>query len=579
MRPANLPLIWAEWLIDTLVRAGVREAVISPGSRSTPLTLAAAQHPQLTCYPIIDERSAGFFALGLARAQRRAPLLICTSGTAGAHYYPAIIEALAAHHPLLVLTADRPPELQQRGAAQTIDQRQLYASQVKRSYDLGTPSDEEQAWRGLRATARRAVLEAQAEPAGPVHLNAPLRKPLEPQLENALDQALRQRLQTLKPVSDLPDLVGEVRIVDLDGLAGKLATATRGVIAAGPNDQPFDDGVARLADRLGWPLLADTTSQLRRPSIAAGGDLIAHHELILQTGAAATLEPDVVLVVGAEPGGLGWSQWSSRLTNSRWICLAPARWPDPANRIGQWVTADITSTVHLLIDLLPERGTTESSWRDRWIAADQAARLLTTARVDPEAPLLESSVTRIVVEALDASEWLMLGNSLPVRDVDLFAPPCAAERILHQRGVNGIDGLIAGVAAAPTATTLLLGDVSFAHDIGSLATLAHSTARKTIVVIDNGGGRIFDQLPLADRSARADLFTRYFRTPPQLDPVLACAAFGISATRVRTAAALSAALEHSRAQPAAVIWADVVPDSARTVLRERVEQLDQLLAE
>ncbi|MFN7965444.1 MAG: 2-succinyl-5-enolpyruvyl-6-hydroxy-3-cyclohexene-1-carboxylic-acid synthase [Acidobacteriota bacterium] len=574
----NLQIAWAEVLIDTLAQCGVRHALISPGSRSTPLTLAAARHPEIEAIPIIDERSAAFFALGLARSRGTTPLLVCTSGTAAAHYFPAVIEADLAELPLLLLTADRPPELQHRGAAQVIDQRHLFGRAVRVSYELGTALDSVDAFRGLRATAARAFARTQGEPRGPVHINAPFRKPLEPQPEQDRDVQRRTELIALSktPVPRASHSVALPTESAIEAFATRLSSASRGLIVAGA---ALPDRAAvsahALATCLGWPLLADSASQLRRP---ARSSLIAFHDLLLRTRWAQRQVPDLLLVLGNEPSGIGWSRWSAARGDVERLALGNASLPDPDNRVADWLVGELEPTVAALLGNLqrkPHSARPESErWTAEWDRAERTAARSTELASDPRQPLTESDAVRAVAGSIPDDHALVLGNSLPIRSVDLFAPPTNAALVLHQRGANGIDGLIAAAAAAPLPATLLIGDVAFLHDLGSLATARAHAERLTIVVLDNDGGRIFDQLPIAARPELDTVFERFFRTPPQLDVALACEAFGVACARVATLEALQRALAEPFEAPARVIWAEVVPDSAQRTLDQRVAALD-----
>lgn len=576
----NLQLIWAERLIATLVRCGVRRAVISPGSRSTPLTLAAASHPGLTAVPVVDERSAAFFALGLARVERIPPLLICTSGTAAAHYLPAVIEASLAGVPLLVLSADRPPEEQQRGAAQTIDQRAPFAAFLREQYDLGPPDAGLAAQRGLAATATRAVARACGERPGPVQLNVPLRKPLEPQPPSAAESLLRGSLVTLpggwiagsaQTLADEPSL---------HAFAAELRSIARGLVVAGPAPLAArGDRAAALAAALGWPLIADRCSQRR----GSGATALSFAEWLLRTEWADQHAPEGVLVIGCEPGGIGWSRAVERWPGCRWLVVAPTPFPDPNNRATAWLRGDVGPSVARLADLVDGATTADPAWLAAWQAADRNAATVSAAVSEPagpQAPLDEPAAVRISLDAVTSSTLVMLGNSLPVRSADLFAPPGAEAGVLHQRGAHGIDGLIAGAAGAAQAhgsTLLLLGDVALRHDLGSLALLAELAVPLTVVVLDNRGGRIFEQLPLARDPRWREAFERFFLTPAPFDLAAVCGGFGLACTTVSTAPALQAALQTPAAAPRVVI-AKVNPNSAAAALERGVLALEQTLA-
>lgn len=550
---AAVQTVWADLVARTLADAGVTTAVISPGSRSTPLVYALAAAGQLALPTLVDERTAGFFALGIARATGEPVALVCTSGTAAAHYLPAIIEASQSAIPLIVISADRPPELQGCAAPQTIDQVKLYGTFVRGYLDLGAPDGSALALRAVRRKVAQAVGMARGPEAGPVHLEVPLRKPLEPQAPTSPAErqtAAAARAILAAPLVMAPPPVLRADDAVLDALALRIAASPRTVIVAGPIPAPGSDATREalhaLAARAGAPLLAEAGSQARlapRPDDVVACD---HFDLVLADAQTRdVLAPDLVIQVGAEPVAMGWpvirDAWREA---DRWVVPGPT-WLDPDSSAAGIVRGDLADTLARLAERLPSP-LTEAGWLAAWhdadeMAADAADLDVTTLTVPPR----ESAAIRAAVAVLPAGTTLAIGNSLPVRTIDEVCPgggPALA--VITQRGANGIDGLVAGAAGAAFAglpTVLLVGDVSFAHDIGSLAAARLARAPLVILVVDNGGGRIFDNLPVGSETPAAVL-ERHWTTPPAIDPVAAAAAFGIAARAVRSADEIAAAV-------------------------------------
>ncbi len=576
---AAVQAAWAELVIASLTAAGVDDVVLSPGSRSTPLAIALAAGPARV-HVIVDERTAGFFALGLARAGGRPVALVCTSGTAPAHYLPAIIEASLTGLPLIVLSADRPPELHGAGASQTIDQHHLFGRFVRGFDDLGPPTGAPLALRAVRRKVMQAVARACGPWPGPVHLDVPLRKPLEPGPATTADEraavALARALATAAP----PAAGGFVRVPDdaLDQAAAALAGCRRGLIVAtaGPVGwRGHRAALTALARRTGLPIAAEAGSQLR--FAAWPDDVVVVDRLgLVAAGARAggddALAPDLVLQLGGEPVAMAWPGLIAARPPRRLI-VADHGWPDGDSSAELLLIGDVADTLARLTERLPGPATASAHrFAAAWQAADRAAAAAMTAALadaataaDPAGPA-EGAMVAAAVAALPTGSQLVLGNSLPVRVVDEVSDGGRDLRVLTQRGAAGIDGLIAGAAGAAAAggpTVLVLGDVSFAHDVGSLACARGLPL--AIVVIDNRGGRIFDELPVTSTVTDADV-DRLWRTPPGLDPAVLAAAFGLTATRVDGPRALAAAITTALATGAAtVIHAPVAPASARTV--------------
>ena len=559
MTPAAAQTLWAKVIVRALADAGVRTAVLSPGSRSTPLAAALADPASpVALHVVVDERAAGFFALGLARATGAPVALVCTSGTAPAHYYPAVIEAAMAEVPLVVISADRPPEMHGGGAAQTIDQTRLFGAHARTFVDLGPPSGDELALRATRRRVIQTVLAARAPRPGPVQIDVPLRKPLEPAaLEHPDDLALAARLEALSTRVAPPQ---PARADDgaVAALAAALAASRRPFVVAGPRGlDPARDGavaaaVSRLARRRGAAVLAETTSQLRGaldPEVTR----LDRFDLVL----AARLRdvgPDLIIQLGAEPVAAAWPGFlAAHPEVPRWV-VAEHPWPDPHSSAAGVVLGDVADALERAAAAAPAHA--DPGWLRTVAAADRRAAEVT------ESLLPDAGEPAMVSAALDGAgdALVMLGNSLPVRVVDHVW--CGgARRILSQRGASGIDGLIAGAAGAAASgqhVVLVLGDVSFAHDVGSLALLRK--ANVTVVVIDNRGGRIFEALPVRD-AVSADDFARLWLTAPDLDVVAIARGFGVSAETVRSPDELLAAVAARRTT---ILHVPVAPSSART---------------
>lgn len=613
----SLHIAWAKLFLRAAWHAGVREVVLSPGSRSTPLAIAAHESPDLRTEVVVDERSAAFFALGQARVTGRPTVLACTSGTASAHYFPAIIEASMSGVPLVALTADRPWELQQAGASQTIDQIKLFGGFVRAFFALGAPEPHEGALRAVARTAAQAVAAALGPNPGPVHVNAPFRKPLEPVPGAAIEpwHSVHESLMRAGPTRAL-----SVAARDADPAVAEVASllegAERGLLVCGPAPAHGDVAgyrreIAALGRALGFPILAEATSQVRfgaaetsREGASRGAPvLVSALDALLRSRAfRAHHAPDVIVEIGAPPTSTGYAQLLAESPRCRRVVIAPSGWTDPASTASILVHADVQAfCLALRAHLAARSGTARAeqpasgdraraegarSFAAAVAAADDRARAVIDAAVpeEPSAPLTEAAVSRAVLAACPADSILVLGNSSPVRDVDEYVAPSSKPlRVLHQRGASGIDGLVSGAAGAQSvskeAVTLLLGDVSLLHDIGGLAVARSAKGPLVIVAIDNGGGRIFEQLPIGRALGPGEAFERLFATPQPVDLGSVAAAFGVASARAGTVADLRAALAAAHARPGATLLVAAVPphDGAERhkTLWTRIDELFQ----
>jgi 2-succinyl-5-enolpyruvyl-6-hydroxy-3-cyclohexene-1-carboxylate synthase len=494
-------------LVDEWVRCGVRHAVVAPGSRSTPMAIAFAERPELAIHVVHDERSAAFVALGLGLDGVPA-VLLCTSGTAAANFHPAVVEAGLSEVPMIVATADRPPELRGVGAPQTIDQIELFGRSVRWFHDATPPDDADPAaWRPL---AQRLFSTAES---GPVHLNLPFREPL------------------VGEVGGVPEPIGPPLPVPRgrvsNGPVGPEHDHQRGVIVAGGRSGVAVDDIAALADRLGWPVLADPLSPARRlPQAVSAFDSILRHEEFARAHA-----PSVVVRVGRPPASKVLSQWI-RACEAPVLQVGGPGVIDPDHNVAAVCT---------LADLDPLGGAAGTPWLARWRHAGERADAAIDAVLGAW-PLTEPTVARTLATHLPADAELVVSSSMPVRDLEWFGGPRA--RAHANRGANGIDGVVStalGRALTGVTTFVLIGDIALVHDTNALVAVARREVDLRIVVIDNGGGGIFSFLPQATALA-PERFEQLFGTPHGTDLEALAAAHGVGTTSARTAAELVAAM-------------------------------------
>ncbi len=529
--------------VDELVRCGVRDAITSPGSRSTPLVLTLARHGGLRATSHLDERSAAFFALGLAKATGIPAAIACTSGTAAANYAPAVIEAHEARVPLLVLTADRPPELRDVGAGQTIDQVKLYGSAAKWYFEVDDHPASAARVRWLRQLACRAFYTAIDGRPGPVHINFALREPLLPDGDGVPDVEIVPGREGGRPwvTRPLTRSVASDRL--LEGLEDELRMRPKPIVVAGraERDPRLAATLAAFAERAGAPLLAEPTSGARR-----GPAAIAHYDALLRDPEwAAAHAPDLVLRVGDLPTSKPLRTWLASLDALQVAFDAEHAWQDPSGVVATIVAADPRATLETLAGKLP-RKPKDTSWLDGWHEADRAASRAIAEVVGP-AGLNEPRIAAELGTLLPPETTLVVASSMPIRDVETFFPARETPfRVLSNRGANGIDGTVStafGVAAAGGGlTVLLIGDVALAHDVGGLLAASRLGLKLVIVLIDNDGGGIFHFLPAA---SQGEDFVAHIATPHGLDFAHAAALYGIGYERAADVDAFRAALQRA----------------------------------
>lgn len=542
-------LRFARALVGELHAAGVAMAVVCPGSRSTPLALAIAEQPALASSVHIDERSAAFFALGAAKATGRPVALLCTSGTAGANFLPAVAEAFQARVPLVILTADRPPELRAWGAAQTMEQRGLFAGFTRWFEEAPCPSERESEVAYAMALGRRAVCEATGPAPGPVHLNLPFREPLAPAAYGTLEAPP----VAAAPVAD----EFEAALQDGGAMGRALRAAPRGVLLFGPDncDAALAAAMARLATALGWPVLADPASGLRAGTALAGAVICGADLLLRDAGVAEALRPDLIVRFGGQPTSAALVAWMSRHASVPvWLVDPAAAFRDPQHRATRILRVSARSFCELTAMHAGPPDAATRDWLARWQRADEAARgAIDTALVAGE-EFLSPHLARSLWSLLPDGAVLYAANSMAIRDIDAFAGPRAAgPRVLANRGVNGIDGQVSAALGAAVATrrptVLWCGDLAFLHDLSGLLAGRMQHGDLTIVVTNDDGGGIFEYLAVASAAPRAT-FERFFAVPHGADLCGIARAFDWNAVRATSrdefATALSRALAGGR---------------------------------
>ncbi len=539
MDPTNANTALASAFVEELARCGLRHAVVSPGSRSTPLALALRRQPQIETTVIVDERSAAFFAVGAAQASGLPVAILCTSGTAAANYHPAVCEADHSGVPLLVLTADRPPELRGVGAGQAIDQLKLYGESVRWFCEVGTHEADDDGLLHLRSTACRAFAAARRESRpGPVHLNFALREPLAPlPVEGAVTatEPLALEGRDERPLTAVTPIDMEPTEFLLDEVAGHIAEAPIGAIVAGRQlDPELREPLARLAAAAGYPILAEPTSQIRcgphdRSHVVTAYDLLLRDERF-----RGTASPELILRFGEMPTSKPLRSWLTESGADQIVVDPLGDWNEPSRRAAALLRADPTELAAGWAARLGE----ERPQPTMWLRAEQAAREAIEAELGEADGLTEPGLQLALGAAYRDDELVYTASSMPIRDQEAFLPSTATDAtFLCNRGTNGIDGLISsGIGAAHATgkpTTIVSGDLGLLHDIGGLAALREVSTPVRIVVIDNDGGGIFHFLP-QEQALGSGEFEALLGTPRGVDVAKAAALFDLPHRRLET---------------------------------------------
>ncbi len=585
--PRNLLTEYARLFIATLAGQGIKEVIISPGSRSTPLTLAALRHPGWACFSVVDERDAAFFALAKSKMTGRAPLLLCTSGTAGANYYPAILEAEAACVPLVVVTADRPLFLAHANAQQTTDQQQLFGRHVRFFADF-VPQAEKNALRAVKYQLAQALEKAHSVFPGPVHLNFHADKPLEPVTENFGPQEL-----------ELKEMVDQIAGSDLTVCAPKTARinaptqfqqarallekSRRGLFILGPMlpaRQIAPQALERLAEKTGFGILAESTSQFR---FQTQKDQLLFPDLLSVLGRELAL-PDCILQIGFPPTAIPANKLLEQFPDIPRIVVCEGEWGEPFHGARLIFHGDAQHNLQQLEQHLAGNPHQDTNWHSALSLLGKAYQQNLQSELKKN-DVTSGFVLRCLGNQLREQHVLALGNSLSVRNADIFIPALAQKcAVWCQRGVNGIDGLVAGAIGAISASkgggVAVLGDISCLHDIGGFGlcrSLPPFDKPCVLLVMNNQGGRIFDQLPAAKtwKGREGDFWT----TPHQMNFSAVAAMFDLPYLCVTQKEQVEKGLEWAMCQNRPVIVEAVVREmdmaSARDELHKHAAHLAQ----
>lgn len=550
----NRNLLWGTVIVDELARSGVTHAVIAPGSRSTPLVIALAQDPRIQVYSLIDERSAAFFALGLGLATGRPAALLCSSGTATANFYPAVIEAHYSNVPMLVLTADRPHELRDSGANQTVDQVRMFGNHVLWSVDVAAPESNpsEVTMRSLRTLANRAYATARGPVSGPVHLNFPFRKPLEPTPVPSDNTAVMGSPRDAgRPFTAISRGKLLPTTEQLDDICGVIEQSPRGLVIAGPRTpQALAPALARFAAVTGYPVLADPLSGLRwTPEL----DVIGGYDTFVP-GSTLFQDVDLIIHVGALPASKALEDVFVKNSVPHVVLITEnGIWTDPYHRLSHLVHADAAAVFNGLADRIGGR-VVNDAWAQAW--HDAEATTWDGIAAHRDATFFDGGAVGTITEMMPPQGQLFIASSLPVRHLEQYGKPSPQRnvRVYCNRGASGIDGTVSsafGVAAAsPAPTVLITGDLAFYHDMNGLLAGKRTGERLIVVLINNDGGGIFKRLPIHDFEPH---FTELFLTPHGLDFEPAARLYGFGYTCVTDYAALREAFTAALESPISVI--------------------------
>ncbi|ACK71224.1 2-succinyl-6-hydroxy-2,4-cyclohexadiene-1-carboxylic acid synthase/2-oxoglutarate decarboxylase [Gloeothece citriformis PCC 7424] len=526
----NVNTLWASILVETLHRLGLTTAVICPGSRSTPLTIAFANHSNIEAIPILDERSASFFALGIAKKSGLPVVLVCTSGTAGANFYPAVIEAKESHVPLLILTADRPPELRHCHAGQTIDQVKLYGNYPNWQTEIAVPSAEEGMINYLRQTLIYAWERSLFPARGVVHLNLPFREPLAP-IPNSDTEKIQFNfdVENFFTEINLLNFPSSNRIEKYEKIIPKWQLFQRGIIIAGVdhsyNPQEYCRAIARLSEFLKYPVLGEALSPVRNYA-ALNPYLISTYDLILRNSSLAeNLKPDIVIQIGELPTSKELRTWLDITQPPRWII----------DNKGENLDALHGKTIHLrtsieqLANSLSFKETISNSpYLKLWCDTEKKVRKTIDQTLESIDSLLEGKIAWLLSQTLPENTPIFIANSMSVRNAEFFWQPNNFKYIPYfNRGANGIDGTLStalGIAHHHQSSVMLTGDLALLHDNNGFLINKKFRGHLTIILVNNDGGGIFEMLPIAQFDP---YFEDFFATPQTVNFGKLCLAYGI----------------------------------------------------
>ncbi len=530
---SSVNTVWGALTIEVLARLGVKTVVTSPGARSAPLTLAAARNARVEALSILDERSAAFFALGIAKRTLRPVALISTSGTAAANYLPAVIEASLSGTPLIIMTADRPPELRNCSSGQTIDQSKIFGIYVRHYTELALPEATEQMLSYLRQTLVHNVNQSIINNPGPVHLNFPFREPLFSLPEDINPIIDAAKLESISTIITRPcDSVVMKGAIDQIALE-RLSSHRKGVIIVGANnpscgDDDFANAVNLISQKLGWPIIADILNPVRNHYIE-NRSVITHYDTFLRNKEyTSTLEPKAVLQIGTLPTSKVLNNWLESLDAVTFLLTSRPINTDPLHRLATPIYGDVCELSQAI-----EQESIDPEWSTQWMALEEQTAAKIDTKIHTIEALFEGKVSWLLSRFLPTGTSVFLGNSMSIRYAEyLWSVGTSGCSIFYNRGANGIDGTLStaiGVAHCGKPSVLLIGDLAFLHDINGLLSMNLLEGSLTVILINNNGGGIFEHLPVANDGAS---FEEYFATPQCANFSQLCASYGAEYTAI-----------------------------------------------
>jgi len=535
----NKNFVWSDVFINRLVKLGVKYACISPGSRSAPLSYSLASNKNIKSFVHIDERSSGFFALGIAKVTGIPVIVVTTSGTATAELYPAIIEAYQQRTPLIICTADRPAELVDTGANQTINQRNIYKNHIRWFRDVGLPSTKEYSLKYLQKIATKAFEISSLKDKGPVHLNFPFEKPLEPfSFTDEINEKLIKINSAATIKNDSLSKEKKQARKKLENLSEKLIDIEKGLIIAGPleYDRKLTGKIKQLSIITGYPVLADASSQLRFALKKSDKNVISnYHSILLSEKFVENHQPDIIIQLGRTVTSSSLENYLAECECERYSVNNYGDLFDPSRKTKTVYSLEPCFFSEVILNFLSDKKfkRNKSSWLKDFNKAEEISEKMKQKIFIKSKLTDEPGIINETLNCIPEKTNILIGNSLPIRDFDNFATKTTKEFIIHfNRGASGIDGVTStalGISSTGKKTVLLTGDLSFLHDIGSLASAVKYSLPVTVILINNNGGRIFGTLPI---SRKKKLLSRYFVTPHNLELDEIIKSFGVDYFRV-----------------------------------------------
>ncbi len=543
----NRNFIWAEKFVDLLAEYGVKNVCISPGSRSTPLTLAFENNKKIKKHIFVDERQAGFFALGIAKQTTLPVAVVTTSGTAAVELYPAIVEAYQNRVPLIICTADRPASLRNKGANQTINQDNLYKNHVRYFYDTGLPELTKQAIQKLMEKTKDAFFIAVTGNRGPIHINFPFEKPLEPHLfTDEISETKLNQIETCNLLKQINTTRFLYKQKELNEVSEKIKNAESGIIVIGPANfsNQLKQQIKKLSALTRFPIFADGASNFRS-DVKENDLIISNYDAFLRsTEFINYFQPDIILQFGRTPTSVSLENYFGKSKSTRYIINEFGDCYDPGMTATRIIKADLYSFTHSLyerIRKLPVKK--ESDFIKLLFSADDLCEWLKVEFINNSHLVDETNIIWNIARNIPDKGVLFVSNSTPIRDLEFFLQKSASDFFIHQnRGASGIDGIIStalGIAEATKERTFLLtGDLAFFHDLTSLYNAKSEHINLTIILINNNGGGLFNTLPIAEEK---EVLKKYFLTPLRIDFEKIIKSFGVDYQHVRTSTQLNLA--------------------------------------